>query len=250
MKKVASLVFLCTVTLILSSFHGSLNAMKRLDLNAHALKRSRLENNTQAVPSEAEFRAALDAALLKVDDDGNTVLHGAVADGNLVMCRELLASGASPLTQNKQGLSPLHCAVLGNYHELAQQLLDGMPNKAKRERIFTVLCILRRLSVPAVLRLTLLSYLPDLITAYPRLCKTLVPHYITFLQLCSAHCAPQVQLLTLQDKEGHTAHSIAKNNRNNFMARMTNPKSRISLCEEQITQLLHNPYTAPKENKE
>lgn len=251
MKKLINLVFLCTITLILSSMHGTLYAMHNLSLSSSS-KRLKDANGApvQIVPSKAEYVAALDAALLQVDDAGATVLHVAASEGNLVMCRDLLARGASPLCQNNQGLSPLHCAVIGNNHEIVQQLLDGMPNAARRERIITVLCILRRYHVASDIRRKLLSYLPDLITAYPKLCKIIVPNYITFEQLCSAHSAPQIQLLELKDKEGRTAHSIAKNNRNSFMARMIYPKNRMQVCKDKLTQLLQNPRTVSKENNE
>ncbi len=249
MKSMTNLIFSCVISLTLSNAHGTLNAMEKF--RSSPLKRSRVENGAQVVPSKVDYIAALDAALLTVDDDGTTVLHAAAGDGNLVMCRDLLARGASPLWQNKLGLSPMHCAVAGNHYEVVQQLLDGIPNGAKCERVVATLCILRRYHIPLDLRLTVLSYLPDLIAAYPGLCKRLVPNYITEEQLRSAHYASQVKLLKLQDKEGRSAYSIAKNNRNGFMARMTNPSNRMAACKEKITHLLEDTTPADsKENKE
>lgn len=237
------------VIILIIMHYGMLHAMDRIELNASPLKRSRTEN-LPLVP-KVDYRVALDAALKQVDEDGNTVLHIASTEGNVGMVQDLLSRGANPCIQNKQGQTALHSAVSNNHHEIVQQLLQGMPKKAKRERIITFLRVLRQHRMPADLRLTLLSYLPELVTAYPRLCVLLVPNYIAFDQVCSAQITPQLELLNIQDGQGLIAHAIARNNRNGFMARMTNPKNRPEVCKEELTSLLKNPTNIEnRENKE
>lgn len=214
------------------------------------LKRSKTENVAVIVVSKKEYNAALDQSLTQIDENGCTVLHVAAAEGNLKMCQDLLSRGADPRTQNKEGQSVLHVAVSENRYEIVQQLLQGMPKKAKQERILSLLSVLRLYRVPCPLRLKILSRLPELVTAYPSLCKKLLPLFMTFEELYAANLNPQLRLLELKNASGQTAYDIAKNHKNGFMARMTKPQNRIAVCKEEIEQLFVQNKPDSKENKE
>lgn len=243
-NKIATSLLLLSITFALT---GRLNAMDVADKNPNPLKRSRLGPSIIA-PSKADFIMALDKAAHEIDENGCTALHAASASGDLNMCKKLLSRGANPCALNNKKQSSLHCAVEGNHYKVVQQLIDGMPRSAQRKRLMAALCIMYRNALPKDLRLLIASYLPELITAYPRLCQRLVPHFITFAQLHTARYAPEIKLLSLKDDSGQNAYAIAKNARNGFMARMTNPENRIAVCNEQLNQLLDR--NIPSENKE
>jgi ankyrin repeat protein len=49
---------------------------------------------------------------------GNTLLHGAVASGDLREAKRLLAAGADPRIANRDGKTPLHAAAILGHTEL------------------------------------------------------------------------------------------------------------------------------------
>jgi ankyrin repeat protein len=54
---------------------------------------------------------------------GNTLLHSAVASGNLREVRKLLAAGADPRIANREGRTALHVAVILGHDDI-HRLLD------------------------------------------------------------------------------------------------------------------------------
>ena len=56
---------------------------------------------------------------------GNTLLHGAVASGDLREARRLLAAGADPSITNRDGKTPLQAAAILGYAELYRVLAGG-----------------------------------------------------------------------------------------------------------------------------
>jgi ankyrin repeat protein len=59
---------------------------------------------------------------------GNTLLHGAVASGDLDEVRRLLAAGADPRIANRDGQTPLHAATIlghGDIEALLRRDIGG-----------------------------------------------------------------------------------------------------------------------------
>ena len=56
---------------------------------------------------------------------GNTLLHTAVADGDIGEVRRLLAAGADPRIANREGHTPLRVAVLVGRHDIYQVLAES-----------------------------------------------------------------------------------------------------------------------------
>lgn len=229
---------------------NSLNAMQSANLTP--FKRSKFENNQLGARGEtkAQYNAGLDKALQEIAEDGSTILHTAIAQGNIALCCDLLSRGADPLVQNKKGQSALHLAVEYNNHVIAEQLKAGMPKMAKKERLFAALCGLHRFRMPRDIRRKVLSNLPELIIAYPSFCRSLISsEIITLTQLSTAYAEPLRTLLNAKDSTGITAYMMAKNRRNGFMARMTKPLGIEDVCKEEIIKLLYGTQkTETKEN--
>jgi ankyrin repeat protein len=53
---------------------------------------------------------------------GNTLLHSAVADGDLGQVQRLLAAGADPRIANREGNTPLRVAVILGHDEIYRAL--------------------------------------------------------------------------------------------------------------------------------
>ena len=56
---------------------------------------------------------------------GNTLLHSAVADGEIDEVRRLLAAGANPRLANREGHTPLRVAVLLGHEDIRRVLLES-----------------------------------------------------------------------------------------------------------------------------
>ena len=56
---------------------------------------------------------------------GNTLLHSAVADGEIDEVRRLLAAGANPRLANREGHTPLRVAVLLGHDDIRRVLLES-----------------------------------------------------------------------------------------------------------------------------
>ena len=59
-----------------------------------------------------------------LDSEGYSLLHQAVALGDLHLVRELFDKGASPQTENNEGDTPLMCAAEANRWDIATELLE------------------------------------------------------------------------------------------------------------------------------
>src|SRR5262245_56522424 len=64
---------------------------------------------------------------------GNTLLHSAVASGDINEVQRLLAAGANPRIANREGHTPLRVAVLVGRHDLYQLMAD--PRDAHVEQL-------------------------------------------------------------------------------------------------------------------
>jgi ankyrin repeat protein len=56
---------------------------------------------------------------------GNTLLHSAAADGDLLEVRRLLEAGADQRIANREGHTPLRVAVLLGHDDICQVLLES-----------------------------------------------------------------------------------------------------------------------------
>ena len=56
---------------------------------------------------------------------GNTLLHSAVADGDIGEVRRLLEAGADPRIANREGHTPLRVAVLLGHDDICRVLTDS-----------------------------------------------------------------------------------------------------------------------------
>ena len=56
---------------------------------------------------------------------GNTLLHSAVADGEIDEVRRLLEAGANPRLANREGHTPLRVAVLLGHDDICRVLLES-----------------------------------------------------------------------------------------------------------------------------
>ncbi|HEU5178321.1 MAG TPA: ankyrin repeat domain-containing protein [Burkholderiales bacterium] len=56
---------------------------------------------------------------------GNTLLHTAVADGEIDEVRRLLEAGANPRLANREGHTPLRVAVLLGHDDICRVLLES-----------------------------------------------------------------------------------------------------------------------------
>lgn len=63
--------------------------------------------------------------LSKYDEHGNTLMHVAAQNGNLRIAKLLMAKGANPNHQNKQGQTPGHFAVAYQFYDFASWLFDA-----------------------------------------------------------------------------------------------------------------------------
>lgn len=68
--------------------------------------------------------------LNQCDDHGNTLLHIAAQNGNIKIAKQLLAKGANPNHQNKEGQTPGHFAIAYQFLDFASWLFDGKANDA------------------------------------------------------------------------------------------------------------------------
>lgn len=242
MKKNSLIPFIFTISLLL---------LPCISFSMEGLKRARQENNVaQTISSKKQdYLAALDAGLLRVDPlTGDTVLHCAAQEGNAILFKELLSRGGNLSLCNRALETPLHIAVRENYPDIVQQCIDGMPKEARRARICAVLHVFKMFPLPKDVQKSILAYLPELTIAYPKLCKMLVPAYITEEQFIAAQTTPLCTLLSKINAQNLTAYDIAKNHRNNFMARMTNPIKKVASRKEELHGFFQKPPSP--ENKE
>ena len=61
----------------------------------------------------------------KTDEYGNTLLSNACQNGNMKICKYLLAKGANPNHQNYAGQTPAHFAIAYNFFDLSQWLFES-----------------------------------------------------------------------------------------------------------------------------
>lgn len=211
-------------------------AMHSLEESKQPLKRSKLENG---VITQTSYKDALDKAVHTKDALGMTALHGAAYNGDYQMCSDLLSRGASAREQDTFGNTPLHYAVEKNYIQITELIINSVPTRAKKERMLALLCLLRRIGVVKDVYSHILSHLPELTIAYPRLCAKLIKeNRLSADQLAASVCQEQIALLTLANKEKRTAHDIAKGMGNTLMRRTTNIEKRPAICIEEVEDLL------------
>ena len=63
---------------------------------------------------------------------GNTLLHSAVADGNIGEVRRLLEAGADSRITNREGHTPLRVAVLLGHDEICRVLVEQREEHVER----------------------------------------------------------------------------------------------------------------------
>ena len=63
--------------------------------------------------------------LNKTDEFGNTMLSLACQNGNVKICKYLVAKGANPNHQNKMGQTPAHFAIAYKFFDLSNWLFEN-----------------------------------------------------------------------------------------------------------------------------
>lgn len=61
----------------------------------------------------------------KTDEFGNALLSMACQNGNLKICKYLLAKGANPNHQNRSGQTPAHFAIAYKFFEVSEMLFES-----------------------------------------------------------------------------------------------------------------------------
>lgn len=220
------------------------------------LKRSRIENGAErATPNCLELAKALNIAAHAVDKDGLTALHAAALADDFQMVKSLLAHGANPALQDKEGNNAAHYAAFTGSHDIVQALIDqplltDISRKEKQHRLLTALKAFRLNLVPKDLCYIIFEYLPGLVTGFPKLCKKL---QFTKEKLISIITSQNRLLLECKNNNELLAYDFARNSNRSFLARMTNPKNIQKIAEQKVTELLSEQKESEQkeiENKE